>query len=140
MRVKELYDDCLMTEESILAHYIYHLLQEGKISLDDDISAVDLHQADHEKVADMIEKNVLGIHKIRVFSLKMSAKSFVFIFAKNEQDAIDFYKRKFRRQPLNCIEYPLDFEFVRGKGTVSFLEMRREHEEFPAIAGYYVRG
>ncbi|MCU9613137.1 hypothetical protein OEV98_06175 [Caldibacillus lycopersici] len=139
MQVKELYYDCLITEEAILAHYIHHLLQEGKLSLEDDIAAINLEQANHEKVAEMIERNVLGIHRVRVYSLKKSKKCFVFIFAYSEKDAIHYFIQTFRSRPMNCIEYPLDFEFVRGKGTISFWELRREYEEFPAVAGYYVK-
>jgi hypothetical protein len=45
-----------------LAHYIHHLLEEGNISLDDNICNIDFDQADHQKVADMIENNVLGLN------------------------------------------------------------------------------
>ena len=81
MFVKDVYQDCLRYEESSLAHYIHHLLAEKKISLDDDISKIDLNQADHQKVAEMIQNNVLGFHKIGIYSLKMNQKDFVFIFA-----------------------------------------------------------
>nr|WP_263327113.1 hypothetical protein [Neobacillus sp. Marseille-Q6967] len=77
MNVKELYLDSLRFEESSLAHYIHHLLAEQKISLDDNISKLDLDQADHQKVAEMIQNNVLGFHKIGIYSLKMNQKDFV---------------------------------------------------------------
>jgi hypothetical protein len=37
MMVKDLYQDCLQYEESTLAHYIYHLLAEGKVFLTDEL-------------------------------------------------------------------------------------------------------
>ncbi|WP_160724998.1 hypothetical protein [Bacillus sp. USDA818B3_A] len=139
MLVKDLYLYSLQYEESSLAHYIYHLLAEKKISLDDDESQLDLGQANHQKVAEMIEKNVLGFHKIRVYSLKMRPKEFVFIFAINEQEAIQFYIKIFQQKPMNCHESLLDFDFTRGNGSVSFREMRKEFESFPAVAGYFRR-
>jgi hypothetical protein len=137
--VKDLYLDSIRFEESSLAHYIYHLLEEGNIELDDNISRIDFDQADHQKVAEMIESNMLGFHKVGIYSLKMDQNDFVFIFAESEQEAIQFYTETFYHAPLNCHEYSLDFELVRGNGVVSFREIRKEFMGFPAIAGYFKR-
>ncbi|WP_040209151.1 hypothetical protein [Neobacillus jeddahensis] len=139
MVVKDLYQDCLLFEESSLAHYIYHLLTEHKISLDDNISKIDLNQADHQKVAELIQNNVLGFHKIGIYSLKRSQKDFIFIFAASEQEAIQFYRTTFHQTPLNCHEYSLDFQLTRGKEVISFREMRKDFMSFPAIAGCFKR-
>jgi hypothetical protein len=122
-----------------LAHYIHHLLEEGNILLDDNISKIDFDQADHQKVAELIENNGLGFHKVGIYSLKMNQNDFVFIFADSQQEAIQFYTGTFHHAPLNCHEYSLDFELVRGNGVISFREMRKEFMSFPAIAGYYKR-
>ncbi|WHY84038.1 hypothetical protein QNH39_15245 [Neobacillus novalis] len=139
MFVKDLYMDSIRFEESSLAHCIHHLLAEQKISLDDDISKLDFDQADHQKVAEMIHNNVLGFHKICIYSLKMNQKDFIFIFAASEQEAIKFYRSTFHQTPLNCHEYPLDFELCRGNGGISFRDMRKEFMSFPAIAGRFER-
>ncbi|MGM0877380.1 MAG: hypothetical protein ACQEWV_22265 [Bacillota bacterium] len=139
MIVKDLYLDSIRFEESSLAHYLHHLLEEQKISLDDNISKIDFDQADHQKVAEMIESNVLGFHKVGIYSLKMNQNEFVFIFADSEQKAIKFYTETFHYAPLNCHEYSLDFELVRGNGVVSFREMRKEFMSFPAVVGYFER-
>lgn len=68
MIVKDVYRDCLLYEDSPLAHYI-HLLVEKKLSLDEDISKIDLNQANLEKVRKMIPNNVLGFHKVGIYSL-----------------------------------------------------------------------
>ncbi|PLS01949.1 hypothetical protein [Neobacillus cucumis] len=139
MFVREIYLDSLRYEQTSLAHYIHHLLTEKKISLEDNESQLDLQQADHQKVAEMIENNVLGIHKVCIYSLKIKPKEFVFIFAENEQEAIQFYIKTFQQMPKNCHEYDLDFELIRGNGEITFREMRKEHESFPAIAGFFTR-
>jgi hypothetical protein len=138
--VKDLYLDSIRFEESSLAHYIHHLLEEGRISLDDNISKIDFDQADHQKVAELIENNVLGFHKVGIYSLKMNKDDFVFIFADSQQKASEFYTETFRHVPLNCHEYPLDFELVRGNGVISFRDIRKGFMSFPAIAGYFKRG
>jgi uncharacterized glyoxalase superfamily protein PhnB len=137
MFVKEAYLDSLRNEESALAHYIHHLLAEKKISLDDDMSKLDFKQADHQKVKEMIQNNVLGIYKRGVYSLKMDQKTFVFIFAASQHEAIEFYTRTFDHIPLNCHEYPLDFQFTRGNEILSFRDMKKECKGIPAIAGYF---
>ena len=105
MNVKELYMDCFYYEESSLAHYLHHLLAEKKISPEDDISKIDLEQADDQKVAVMIKNNTLAFHKICIYSLKMNNNDFVFIFAASQQEAIQFYVNRFHQKPLNCHEY-----------------------------------
>ncbi|MFZ7942745.1 hypothetical protein ACO1D1_03655 [Neobacillus sp. 19] len=110
MIVKELYSDSLIYEESSLAHYLYHLLAEKKISLEDDVSKVDFNQANHPLVAEMIRKNLLGFHKIRIYSLKRNQNEFIFIYAASEQEAIQFFCETYHQLPLNCHEYPLDWE------------------------------
>ena len=139
MIVKDLYMDCFRYEESALAHYIHHLLAEKKISLEDEMSKIDLELADHQKVKELIQNNVLGFHKVGIYSLKMNQKEFVFIFAASDREAIQFYTETFHQSPLNCHEYSLDFELSRGKGGISFREMRKEFDSFPAIAWYFER-
>jgi hypothetical protein len=140
MLIKEAYFDSLRYEESSLAHYIHHLLAEKIISLDDDISKLNLDRANHEKVAEMIQNNVLGINKVRVYSIKMNQKDFVFIFALSEEEAIRYYTKTFRQRPWNCHEHLLDYQFYRGNEGVSFRDRRKECDHFPAIAGYFSRG
>ena len=140
MIVKDLYMDCFRYEESSLAHCIYHLLAEQKISLDDDISKIDLEQTDHQQVRELVQNNVLGIHKVGIYSLKMNQKDFVFIFAGSHKEAIQFYTETFHQNPLNCHEYSLDYQLDRGNGVISFRDMRKEFEIIPAIAGYFKRG
>jgi hypothetical protein len=137
MFVKEVYYDSLRFEDTALAHYIHHLLAEKKISLEDDMSKIDLEQANHQKVREMIQNNVLGIHKKRIYSLKMNQKDYVFIFAVSQKEATQFYTKTFHQPPLNCHEYPLDFQLARGNEVISFRDMRKEIDRFPAIAGYF---
>ncbi|NMD71274.1 hypothetical protein HHO41_13300 [Bacillus sp. DNRA2] len=138
MVVRELYFDSILYEESTLAHCIYHLLIEKKITLEDDIAKLNMQEADNQIVAELTNNNVLGIvRKAGIFSLKMDQQNFVFIFAKSDSEAIRFYTEMFDKAPLNCHEYSLDFQLTRGRELISFREMRKEFERFPAIAGYF---
>ncbi|WP_231510812.1 hypothetical protein [Bacillus sp. UNC438CL73TsuS30] len=123
-----------------MAHYIYHLLAEGKISLGDDSSKIDLNHADQHKVAEMIQTNVLGFHRVGIYSLKMNQRAFAFIYASSQEEVIKFYIKTFHKTPLNCHEYSLDLELTRGNGVISFRDMKKEFKSFPAIAGCFMRG
>jgi hypothetical protein len=85
----------------------------------------------------MIQNNVLGINKIRVYSLKMNQKDFVFIYSASQQEAIQFYTKTFHQTPLNCHEYSIDFQLARGNNVISFRDLRKEYKRFPVIAGYF---
>ncbi|MFS0823188.1 hypothetical protein [Bacillus sp. 1P02SD] len=137
MTIRDYYIDALCYEEVSLAHYIYHLLEEGKISLEDDESTLDLNMADHKKVREMIDKNVLGFHKIGVYALKKSEREFVFVFAEFEQEAIELFVKTYNHAPLYCHQYSLATDLLRDYKLTTFWEMRKEHLTFPAIAGYY---
>ena len=71
----------------------------------------------------------------------MSERDFYFIFAHSKtREAIEFYTKTLHHTPLNCHEYLLYFQLDRGKDAISFRDMRKEFESFPAIAGWYKRG
>jgi hypothetical protein len=139
MLVNDLYLESIQLAESSLAHCIYHLLAEKKISLEDDVSQINFHQIDNQKVRELVQENVLGMTKVGIYSLKMSMKDFVFIYAASKQEAVQFYLKTFNQSPLNCHEYSLDYQLSRGYSAISFREMRMEFEIIPAIAGYFSR-
>ncbi|KIO62101.1 hypothetical protein B4065_3321 [Caldibacillus thermoamylovorans] len=138
LTVKELLDEAIKYEEKPLVYYIIHLLQKGKISETDD-SNIDFNLADHEEVRRLIEENPLKIEKVRIYSLKKNQKQFMFIFAKSEHEAIEFFVRKFRQKPLNCKEYPLEEEITRENTTKTFREFKKEFIDFPALLGMFER-
>ncbi|HSH24221.1 MAG TPA: hypothetical protein VLA13_01585, partial [Massilibacterium sp.] len=125
--------------ESSLAHYILHLLQEGKVTLEDDKSKLDLNQADHEKVKRMIKENHLGFSQIKIFSLKYSDMQFVFIFAESGEIAKKFFRQQFKKEPFTCTEMLMNEPITKGNRTLTFRELRKEFNSFPAFAGIYDR-
>lgn len=139
MLVNDLYLESIQLAESSLAHCIYHLLAEKKISLEDDVSQINFQLVDNHKVKELVQKNVLGMTKVCVFSLKMSKKDFVFVYAASKKEAIQFYLKTFNQYPLNCHEYSLDYQLSRGYSAISFVEMSKEFEIIPAIAKYFNR-
>ena len=140
MLVNDLYLESIQLAESSLAHCIYHLLAEKKISLEDDVSQINFELVDNLKVKELVQENALGITKVCVFSMKMSKKDFVFIFVASQQEAIQFYTKTYHQTPLNCHEYSLDYQLSRGNEVISFRDMRKEFTSIPTIAGYFKSG
>ncbi|WP_335871262.1 hypothetical protein [Bacillus sp. 2205SS5-2] len=138
--IRELYESSIEYEHVTLAHCILHLLQEGKVSLEDDESMLDLSLANSEQLDNMIENNLLGFSQVRIFSLKQKKNTFAFIYAKFKGEARKHFRETLKTTPINCHEYPLDFEMVKGNRVVSFREMKKEFDCFPVMVGVYERG
>lgn len=137
--IKQLFDDSVKYEESTLAHIIWHLLQEGKVKMEDEVSSLDFSQIDNDKLTNMIENNYLGFKQIKVFSLKESDKRFIFIFAKNQNEAVEHFKKTFKKAPINCHEYDMEMRMSSGNRFFSFRELTKEFQSFPVVAGQFVR-
>ncbi|MEH7122085.1 hypothetical protein V7127_02450 [Bacillus sp. JJ1773] len=137
--IRKLYENAIKYEESTLAHYIAHLLQEGKVKLEDDESTIDFKLADHDRVQQMINKNELGFSNVKPFALKYSNNSFVFVYANNQQEAIELFQRTLRTRPKNCHEYSMDFVIEKGNRFISFRDLKKEFTKFPDLIGFYER-
>lgn len=137
MTIKELYEDAIKYEESFLAHYIFYLIREGKISFSDDSSVLAHHSDYSDKFLRIWQKNQLGFCQIKVYSLKQEAKKFVFIFAKDRKEAILHYRLTYGKNPLNCHEISLDNEMIVGHRVITFRRLKKEFRTFPVVVGEY---
>lgn len=139
MNVRDVYQDAIRYEEPFMAHYIHCLLSDGKINLDDDASKIFRAQINVKKFKQAYGKNILGVNKVKIYSLKLNKNQFAFIFAETKQDAMMFFRSKFNLDPVNCYEYDIDFGLLRGKEYVTFRSLRKEYNKFPALAFVYER-
>ncbi|WML38677.1 hypothetical protein RCG19_15930 [Neobacillus sp. OS1-2] len=137
--IREAFEDSIKYDQPSLAHYIFHFVQEGIVKWEDDASVLDFSKGDKIKVQQMIESNLLGFNIIGVFALKQSANRFIFIYAKDEEEAIEFFRKELKSSPKNCHEYLMDFVIEKGNRSISFRDLKKEYERFPAIIGYYER-
>ena len=87
----------------------------------------------------MIQNNVLGFHKVGIYSLKMNQKTFAFVFARSEEEAIQFCTNYFHQAPLNCHEYPLEVDLARGNEIISFRDMKKEFRELSGFSGNFFK-
>lgn len=137
--VKELFDESIQNDYSFMAHSLYYLLLEGLVSPDDPHTVLDDVELDMDLVGEWTKHNYLCISVEKVYSLKIADDEFVFIFAKDPQQAVSFIRNKWKIQPRNCQEYSLDFTIMRGKEFVSFRDIKKDFLTFPAIIGLYER-
>ena len=137
--IKELFDESIQNDYSFMAHSLYYLLLEGLVSPDDPHTVLNDVEVDVDLVGEWTKQNYLCISVEKVYSLKIADDEFVFLFAKDPQQAVSFITNKWKIQPRNCQEYSLDFTIMRGKEFVSFRDMKKDFLSFPAIIGLYKR-
>lgn len=135
--VREQYEHYIKYEQSYMAHLLHHLLKEGHIKLEDDCNKINYSLVNEAKVNELVEQNYLCFNPIKIYSLKVDDYRFAFVFAKDEAEAKEFTK-SLKHKPRNCHEYMLDIEMERDGGKVlTFRDMKKEHDTFPALAGYF---
>ena len=138
--VEEMYREAIEREFVGTAHTIFYMLQKGYVKMSDDVSALSfdkLSEFERKEIEKMIEMNYLKINPIDIYTLKLDRNNFALIFARNEQEAIQYFCKVFDKKPLNCFRHMMDMEFVEGKGTITFREMRKYYSTFPALVGIY---
>lgn len=135
--VREQYQHYIEYDHSYMAHMLHLLLKEGHVGFNDDCETIDYSKVDETKVNELVKQNYLCFNPIKVYSLKVDDYLFAFVFAKNEEEAITFTKTELKEQPRNCHEYQLDIEMERGERVITFRDMKKEHDSFPALAGYF---
>lgn len=137
LTIKDMYEECISNGYAFMAHALYYLLHEGSVSPDDPHEVMDVAGLDYNAIKALKGQNYLGLHMTGPYSLKLAPNEFIFIFAKDEDEAVSFFEKQYGLQALNCHEYPLDFSLMRGSVFVTFREILKEFSTFPAIIGFF---
>lgn len=139
MIIKELYEDSIHHEVIYLAYCLYSLQQQRKTSLKNDISSLNTIVVDEEEIAKLVE-DPLRIYKMKVFSLDDSESETYFIFAKNEQEALQLYYNTYKDiTPKICEEELSEFEQMRIKKVIMMQELKKDSSKFPVVVGWCSR-
>ncbi|KAA9022025.1 hypothetical protein [Niallia endozanthoxylica] len=137
--IRELFEEAVQNDYSYTAHSLYYLLREGLVSPNDSQTILNHVQVDTHLVGEWTQQNYLCISVEKVYALKLTDDEFVFVFAKNPKQAVDFIQKSWKVSPRNCCEYSLDFSIMRGIEFVSFREIKKDYLTFPAVIGVYKR-
>ncbi|MCR2823303.1 hypothetical protein [Lederbergia panacisoli] len=135
--VKRLFEDAIRYEESFLAHYIYCLLKEEKITLEDDDSILSEVQPDSAKLVKMVKENHLGFCQVKMFALKARNTPWIFIFAKNLEEAEKLLLRETGQRPLRCREIIPDQVVYVNNRFFNFHDLKKQQSKFPCLVGYH---
>jgi len=141
--VKTLFDEAIRYEMKSLVYCILYAIKKKNIQPNDPEEKffnTRFTDVDNEQIARLIESNPLRLDIIKIYSLKMDKRKFAMIYARSREEAIQYYQELFHKKPLNCHEILLDHEILLGKKSVSFREMRKQFNTFPAYAGFIERG
>lgn len=141
--VKNLLDDAMRYEMKSLVYCILYAIKKKYIQPNDpeeNFYATKFTKTDNHEIAKLIEQNPLKLEFVKIYSLKMDKCKFAMIYAQSKEEAIEHYKKIFNRTPLNCHEFLLDYEIMQGNKPISYREMRKQFNSFPAYAGYMERG
>lgn len=139
--VQEIFDFAIETDGLMLAHRVYWALSENMVQLEDDSEKLQEINYDETAVNGMVERNLLGIGRIKLFVIQTSnEKWFSFILAENSLDAYRLYADLFREKPVKVtrsdrLMIPTMFIADTGKET-SLYEYRKHVVEFPAYVGH----
>lgn len=141
--VKTLFDEAIRYEMKSLVYCILYALKNKNIRLDDSEEKffnTRFADTDNKEISRLIKQNPLKLDFVNIYSLKMDKQKFAMIYARSREEAIEHYKKIFNRTPLNCHEFLLDYEIMQGNKPISYREMRKQFNSFPAYAGYMERG
>lgn len=134
--IKTLFEDSIRYEEHFLAYYIFCLIQEGKITKNDESSVLNKVKPDREKLTTMIKNNTLGFCQIKMYALKGKKGKWMFIFSKSPEEAKWHLWEVMGSQAVHCREISLDHEIMNGNRFISFREWKKEQKAFPCLVGY----
>jgi hypothetical protein len=137
--IRELFEESVQNDYSFMAHSLYYLIREGLVSPNDPHTVLDHVEIDVNLVGEWTKQNYLCIHVEKVYALQVADNEFVFVFAKDPQQAVAFIRNKWKVHPRNCQESSLDFTIMRGQEIVSFRDIKKDFLSFPTIIGLFKR-
>lgn len=141
--VKDLLNDAMKYEMKGLVYCILYAVKKKYIQpndLEEKFYTTKFTETDNQEIAKLIEQNPLKFEFVKIYSLKMDKYKFAMIYARSREEALQHYGELFKRKPLNCHEFMLDYQVMQGNKPITFREMRKQFNSFPAYAGYMERG
>src|SRR5690625_1804779 len=137
MTIKKLHEDAIKYDEPLVAHYIFFLLQEGKVRLDDGRESLPYDYVNDKDFRKIWKENHLGFDQTKIYSLKIEGRLFAFVFAESEEEAIKCFRYEFGKKPMNCHELLMDWELFIGNRYINFRDWKLEFEHFPTLVCVY---
>ncbi|MGX9134259.1 hypothetical protein ACWV26_07750 [Rummeliibacillus sp. JY-2-4R] len=139
--IKNLLKDAIEYDLAYLAHFIYFVLERGKIRIEDrseKLMQIQLNASEENDFYKMYEEDILGMKKIQLYAVELNGNSrcYAFYFAETPNQVVDLHTRIYKWRPKrihNVQRQLLNFDVYdqqTGK-TESFKEMLERVVELP---------
>lgn len=143
--VKEVFDYAVEIDAIHLAHRTYWAIRNQSVALDDDIEKLKTIDYNNSEIAELVERNMLGIGRIKLFVIETARKGwYSFILAESSLDAQSLHTNLFRERAGNVtradrLMVPMMHFTETGKDE-SLYDYRKRIVEYPAYIGHAKSG
>ncbi|HJF32796.1 MAG TPA: hypothetical protein K8V56_13620 [Sporosarcina psychrophila] len=143
--VKEVFDLAVELDLDKLAHRVYWALTQQKASLTDSSDKLTTIQYDEDAIESLIEKNSLGIGRVKLFVIQTSKPGwYAFYFAQSGLEASSLHSGMFNEKPTSIVNAPRLMiplmTFAETGVEMNLYERRKKLIEFPAYIGHAEAG
>lgn len=138
INVKELFEFSVSNENIVTAHAIYWALSQKLVNPEDDSQRLINLNFDKATIEQLAKKNVLGLGKIKLYSVECKNNWFAFYFAKDVLELANLHWTLFGQQPGKIVEANrlLYMYFTIGSENVLLIDYRKKFLSFPAYVGH----
>ncbi|MDW0112234.1 hypothetical protein QT711_03490 [Sporosarcina saromensis] len=138
--VKEVFDYAIETDLSGLAHRVYWAISQQLVQLSDDSLKLDAVDYDENAISNLIEKNMLGIGKVKLFVIQMLQKEwYSFYFAENSLEAYQLHCKRFGKPTGKVVHAERlmipQMHFADSGQEINLYDYRKNVVEFPTFIG-----
>lgn len=138
--VKDMLDLAVECDMSMVAHHTYWAITQNAVTLQDSIDKLMSIQVDKQAVQSLIESNMLGIGRIKLFVVKtVEPNVYAFYFAKDALEARAMYESKFgevKGITNGARLMPNKMLFADTRLEMTLFEYRKRIVHFPAYLGH----
>ena len=136
MTYNELLYDAIRFDEPKLAYPLYYLIKNGIVNGSDMYKKEMLFNIPRNEVDKLVTENVLGLNKIKLYSVPIGDNKHFILFAESEESARGHCLNELGRLPTKIIDITqkmdMSFWFEEKKKYQSLREIKDETLTFPS--------
>ena len=138
--VKDLLDFSIEQEYNMMAHICYWAITTHQVGLEEDSTVLDQLTFDKGTIQQLMNQNVLGLGRIKLYVVTVNQSLYAFYFASNSLEAASHHKVMFREQPRNIAEAPRLMHKLMYLSNIDkemlLIDYRKQVLQFPAYVGH----
>lgn len=138
--VKDVLDLAVECDMTMVAHHTYWAITQNAVTLQDSVDKLMSVPIDEQAVQSLIESNMLGIGRIKLFVVKtVEPNVYAFYFAKDVLEAKELHNSKFgeaQRITNGARLMPNKMIFADTGIEMTLFEYRKKLIQYPAYLGH----